>query len=116
MHVDLPADLTAAGVARDRARTVLGRWRLQVLVEPLTLAVSELVGNAVRHGRPPVDMMLRRVGNGVRVEVHDEDPAEPAATAGLPDLDAESGRGNFLVESVATNSGVQQIPGDGKIA
>ena len=116
MQVELPQDSTAAAVARARTRSVLGAWRLPALLDPLLLVVSELVGNAVRHGRPPVAMLLRRTGPGVRVEVHDEDATgAPAGSSALPDLDAESGRGMYLVEAVSTETGVQQIPGDGKV-
>ena len=48
----LPADATAAGIARGHARRLLRRWSLGSLVEPVSLVVSELVGNAVRHGAP----------------------------------------------------------------
>lgn len=113
--VALPADTTAPSIARARTRSVLGAWRLPALLDPLLLVVSELVGNAVRHGRPPVAMLLRRTGPGVRVEVHDENAGSPPAGGGLPDDDAESGRGLYLVEAVATDSGVEQIPGDGKV-
>jgi anti-sigma regulatory factor (Ser/Thr protein kinase) len=113
--VHLPSDKTAAAVARDRTRSVLRAWRLPTLLDPLLLVVSELVGNAVRHGRPPVGLLLRRTGPGVRVEVHDEDATAPAIGAGLPGESAESGRGTFLVEAVSDETGVQQIPGDGKV-
>lgn len=113
--VDLPPDRTAARVARDRTRDVLRAWRLSALLDPLLLVVSELVGNAVRHGRPPVAMLLRRSGSGVRVEVHDEDAAAPTPAGGLPDEAAESGRGAFLVDAVSAQTGVEQIPGDGKV-
>lgn len=113
--VRLPPDPTAASVARARTRTTLGAWRLPGLLDPLLLVVSELVGNAVRHGKPPVAMLLRRTGPGVRVEVHDEGGTTPTAAAGLPDDGAESGRGAFLVDAVSQESGVVQIPGDGKV-
>ena len=116
MAVDLPPDKTAAAVAREQTRTVLRSWRLPALLDPLLLVVSELVGNAVRHGRPPVALRLRRTGPGVRVEVHDEDAASaPPGASALPDLASESGRGMFLVDAVSSESGVQQIPGDGKV-
>jgi anti-sigma regulatory factor (Ser/Thr protein kinase) len=113
--VDLPDDRTAASVAREQTRTVLRGWRLPTLLDPLLLVVSELVGNAVRHGRPPVAMLLRRTRGGVRVEVHDEDATAPAKGQGLPGEAAESGRGTFLVEAVSDETGVEQIPGDGKV-
>lgn len=112
--VDLPSDGTAPAVARARTRSVLGAWRLPGLLDPLLLVVSELVGNAVRHGKPPVALLLRRIGPSVRVEVHDEDASTPSRAA-LPADDAESGRGGFLVEAVANDTGVEQIPGDGKV-
>ena len=116
VQVELPADRTAASVARERTRGVLRTWRLPTLLDPLLLVVSELVGNAVRHGRPPVAMLLHRTGPGVRVEVHDERPgAAPAAEATLPDVQAESGRGMFLVQAVSSETGVEQIEGDGKV-
>lgn len=113
--VELPDDRTAAAVARARTRSVLGAWRLPGLLDPLLLVVSELVGNAVRHGKPPVAMLLRRNGQAVRVEVHDEDASVPPSGVALPEDDAESGRGGFLVEAVSDETGVQQIPGDGKV-
>ena len=114
--VELPPDTTAPAVARARTRTVLGTWRLGAVLEPLLLVVSELVGNAVRHGRPPVQMLLRRTPRGVRVEVHDERADSSANTpAELPGADAESGRGLFLVEAVSSETGVEDLPGDGKV-
>ena len=116
VQVDLPPDKTAPSVARARTRNVLGNWRLGPVLEPLLLVVSELVGNAVRHGRPPVQMLLRKTSRGVRVEVHDErSEAAPPVSGALPDDDAESGRGLYLVEAVSTETGVEQVPGDGKV-
>jgi serine/threonine-protein kinase RsbW len=114
VHVELPPDPTAARAARETARRVLPRWRLGALLDPVLLVVSELVGNAVRHGRPPVDLKLRRSNGGVRIDVHDGDPAAPAP-ASAADAQAESGRGMLLVEAVTADHGVDQIEGDGKV-
>lgn len=115
VRVDLPEDLTAPRAARAQTRGVLADWRLSNLLEPVALVVSELVANAVRHGRPPVDMLLRRSGRSVRVEVHDEAPMT-AMQPLTPALDAESGRGLAIVDEVADDAGLVQIPGDGKVA
>jgi len=87
------------------------------LVDTVVLAVSELVGNAVRHGAAPVRLTLRRRLDGIRVDVHDGDPREPrmpapeaSATAG-----SESGRGLQIVSRVADEVGVERIRGDGKL-
>ena len=115
IDLDLPCDATAAGAARRTTRGALTRWHLRGLCAPVVLAVSELVGNAVRHGRPPVGMTLRRRGDSVRLEVHDAAPA-PSSPPTPPGEDAESGRGLLIVDAVATASGVQDIDGDGKVA
>ncbi|MCW2666142.1 MAG: signal transduction histidine kinase regulating citrate/malate metabolism [Frankiales bacterium] len=116
VQLDLPADATAPGAARAQTRRTLRAWGLPGLLDPLLLAVSELVGNAVRHGRPPFAVRLRRRGQGVRLEVHDEASREPRPAATLPGAEAESGRGLFLVEQVSSATGVEDIPGDGTTA
>ncbi len=115
----LPDDTTAPAKARAYTRVVLGGWSLPNVVEPLVLVVSELVTNAVRHGRPPVELLLRRVGRGVRVDVHDESSAfTPAESARdwvcADDLDAEGSRGLPLVAAASADHGVDQIADDGK--
>jgi anti-sigma regulatory factor (Ser/Thr protein kinase) len=115
----LPDDVSAAGIAREKARRFAGRLRMDSVVEPLTLIVSELVSNAVRHGKPPVQLLLRRVGRGVRVDVHDEAPATgPTNHVGgptrLPSPEAEGGRGRFLVDALSARHGVHEVPDDGK--
>jgi len=94
----LPPDETAAGAARSHVRTSLVRWGMSGVVEPLTLIASELVSNAVRYGRPPLQLLLRRAGSTVRIDVHDEMPSrEPPLPAKPPtDPDAEGGRGMLI--------------------
>lgn len=117
-RIGLPPDATAAGVARAHTRRLLARWNLLVMLEPLTLVVSELVGNAVRHGRPPYELLLRRVGSGVRVDVHDEasDRAPDLRTTSpaARDVEAEGGRGLTLVRAMSRDSGVDYMVNDGK--
>ena len=70
----------------------------------LELAVSELVGNAIRHGRPPVSYDVVREGDDLVLVVRDAD------TSGLGDgadcgPDCEGGRGLFLIAQLARSWG-----------
>ncbi len=79
------------------------------------LVVSELVGNAVRHSRSGWDGGKVRVavtvaaGQWARVDVRDDGPATPGARpvvpAVQPPADAVSGRGLWLVASMAPACG-----------
>jgi anti-sigma regulatory factor (Ser/Thr protein kinase) len=113
-HAELAEDLTAPAEARALTRRTMRRWSLPGLLEPVTLAVSELVANAVRHGRPPVAMSLSRLRGRVRVEVHDEAPARTVDRPS-PAEGAESGRGLLIVEALADGTGIRDIDGDGKV-
>ena len=117
-RLELPDDNTAPALARSHTRRVLSRWSLPGVVEPLLLVVSELVTNAVRHGRPPVALRLRREGRGVRVDVHDESsavgPAHGAGDSVRADHAAEGGRGLPLIDAVTVDHGVDQVADDGK--
>lgn len=114
VHVALAADLSAPGQARRAVRSTLAQWRLLSLVDVVTLVVSELVTNAVRHGVPPVRLVLSLSSRDLRVDVHDENKIEPAAQQA--DDAAESGRGLAIVHAVARSSGFEQVADDGKIA
>jgi anti-sigma regulatory factor (Ser/Thr protein kinase) len=117
-RIELPTDDSAPALARSHVRRTLRRWALPGVVESLTLVVSELVSNAVRHGRPPVELLLRRVGHGVRVDVHDEGsvfgPVKTTSDSDSEDPDAEGGRGLPLIDAVSVDHGVDHIPNDGK--
>jgi anti-sigma regulatory factor (Ser/Thr protein kinase) len=109
----LPNDDTAPARARRDVRKTLTGWRLLSIVDDAVLAVSELVTNAVRHGLPPIGLLLRRRTGQVRMEVDDarRDLLVTGPTSGPLD---ESGRGLDIVREVADHLGAERIPGDGK--
>jgi anti-sigma regulatory factor (Ser/Thr protein kinase) len=78
--------------------------------EVAVLLVSELVTNAIRYGRPPIQLRAFRHGPGLRVEVTDGERRAPV-TAGRPTDGAnrsdipEGGRGLLLVEGLADRWG-----------
>jgi anti-sigma regulatory factor (Ser/Thr protein kinase) len=70
------------------------------------LLVSELVTNAVLHGRSDVCVELTRAHGRVRVAVLDENSRRPIPVR--EDPDALDGRGLALVDAVADRWGVDQ--------
>jgi anti-sigma regulatory factor (Ser/Thr protein kinase) len=115
--VDLGQDLHAPEQARRATRQALQEWRLLRLADRVVLVVSELVGNVVRHGSEPVGLSLRRNPKSVSVAVHDgcaERLPAVDSTAGDGTME-ESGRGLYIVHSLADAVTVEQVPGDGKI-
>ncbi|ROR72569.1 ATP-binding SpoIIE family protein phosphatase [Bogoriella caseilytica] len=84
--------------ARAELRATCAAWGVQATGE-LELVVSELVTNAVLHGRGLVEFRLLAVSGGLRVEVEDGDPTPPVIR------DQTSGRvggyGMHIVEQLA---------------
>ncbi len=115
VRVDLASDDSAPGQARRVTRQALLGWHLPGLVDSVVLAVSELVTNATRHGRPPLWLELRRRPEQIQLAVHDADPTEPPIAAGDAARDAESGRGLSIVDALADDLAVEQVTDDGKI-
>jgi anti-sigma regulatory factor (Ser/Thr protein kinase) len=92
---------------------VLERWHLLGHLDSVLVVVSELVTNAVRHGRAPIALSLQRGQRSVRVEVQDSSPHAP--TAREVDDDAECGRGLLIVRSLSSATGVDYLGDDGKV-
>lgn len=76
------------------------------------LALSELVTNAVLHGREPIQVRVVLSVDALRVEVHDASPMSPSFS--MLDPTAVTGRGLMLISAVADRWGVEPAP-DGKI-
>ena len=114
VRVALDSSAQAPRQARHLAKAVLLEWALPALVDAVVLVVSELVTNAVRHGRPPVHLVLRRTQQDVSVDVHDGDPGEPPAHPVPAAQSAESGRGMSIVEALGEVR-YDQCPDDGKV-
>lgn len=76
------------------------------LFEDALLVTSELVTNAVRHGRPKIVLSVRAVPGGLRIAVGDEGERVPTRTPSAPDTTAPTGRGLVIVAATARDWGV----------
>ena len=73
--------------------------------DEITLLVSELASNAVRHAGTPFTVTLGCDGSVVRVEVSDGSAAPPRPR--VPPLEAVTGRGLMIVDALASDWGTE---------
>ena len=74
-------------------------------LDDIGLVVSELVTNAVTHGKGPIDVDLTLDPGTIRVDVADASPAPPVVRVPRPDV--PGGRGMHLVAAAARDWGYQ---------
>ena len=96
------------GVARGLAREALVIWGISAVAEDVTMVVSELVSNAVVHGKAPITLSLHRHGRIVCGEVTDHSIVWPSPLPAGPD--SEHGRGLAIVAAYADRWGVESAP------
>ncbi len=95
----------AAARARPRTAAALRRWQVpDPVIDDAQLAVSELVSNAVVHGREPVKVRLTLTRTAVHITVHDGDPRPPRMRNPSPG-DITGGRGLRIVAAVSQQWG-----------
>ncbi|TGN76476.1 ATP-binding protein [Streptomyces bauhiniae] len=104
----LPRAPESAMTARRLVRAALSTWGLNDLMDDTLLIVSELVANAVRHARRDSIRVVveRRTPRRVRAAVADFSLDRPEPSP--PTVDAEDGRGLFLVMTLAMNWGTDE--------
>ena len=104
----LSAEPSAVRLARDFVRDKSASMS-ESGREAVVLMVSELVTNAVLHGRPPIMVMIHGAQWGVQVSVLDNQPDQPVLRP--HSLDATGGRGLQVIDALATAWGVRNRPG-----
>jgi len=109
---ELISAFTSVATARRFIVSALARWNAGDLAEDAKLLVSELVTNAILHGRGPCSLRICMQENTLRIEVLDGGAGSPE-----PQLEAwtsEHGRGLQLVNAIATAWGMESLVEDGK--
>ena len=104
---------SAVPCARLHARQVLWEWGLSENAETAELLLSELVTNAVQGARAivsdlPVNVRLSANRDRLLIEVWDSNiqpPVSRVVEGDFPALEAEGGRGLFLVETLSERWG-----------
>jgi integral membrane sensor domain MASE1/anti-sigma regulatory factor (Ser/Thr protein kinase) len=113
--IRLGGEVGAVPMAREAVQELepaLGR----ALVSTVSLLVSELVTNSIRHARTPastsIELRATVFADRVRVEVVDDGPGfEPRPRA--PDQDTRSGWGLYLVDQLSDRWGVSRTDATG---
>ena len=100
----LPAEPSSAREARVALAEAMVAEGFEARMYDAELAISEVVTNAVLHGREPIRLRIVIEGDGIRVLVHDGSPVSPAFS--MIDPTAVTGRGLMLVSAVADCWGV----------
>jgi hypothetical protein len=107
--INLPGSCTSPGFARHAVTGALGGLVSEDCLDVTVLLISELVTNAVMHADTAVDLQVWADESRVRVEVRDGSSLPPELRH--CGLEATSGRGMRLLESLSTRWGVQPTAG-----
>ncbi|MBW8826662.1 MAG: ATP-binding protein [Acidobacteria bacterium] len=110
-RIELPPRPSSAGDARRFVDRALARLGIADR-ETGTLLTSELVTNAVLYSDGGIVVEVHPQETSVRISVRDESarPVRPRDVA----PEATSGRGMSIVRRMATDWGVDELPGGGK--
>jgi anti-sigma regulatory factor (Ser/Thr protein kinase) len=109
LRVELPYAYQAPRVARSAVRVALVGLTLPVPQEDVDLVVSELVTNAVVHGEPPIELIIRLGRGALRIEVCDGLAMSPVIPTGAAER-LELGCGLTIVENLTDRWGWQIRP------
>jgi anti-sigma regulatory factor (Ser/Thr protein kinase) len=108
----LPISAASPAAARRFTGERLVAWGYEEHCEVAQLLVSEIVTNAVRHGRSICILDLTASSEGIHVAVTDDGAGRPEVQH--PSPDDVSGRGLAIVEALASGWGVETVP-SGKV-
>jgi anti-sigma regulatory factor (Ser/Thr protein kinase) len=105
LELQLPPEPRSAGVARRALADACGQWGVDDLVDIATLAMSELVTNAIVHAGSPILVLAEYDAGNLTMAVADGNNQLPALLP--PDDVREGGRGVAIVAQLGATWGVQ---------
>lgn len=105
VRASLDADPRSPRAARRFVAETLRRWNCEEQLEVVNLLTTELVANAITHANSDVQVVVRQIGDRLRVEVLDDSEEGPVVKAA--DALDESGRGMALIDALAGSWGVE---------
>ncbi|MFC0437471.1 ATP-binding protein [Kutzneria buriramensis] len=112
-EIDLPADATSAALARRFVTDTCVAWQADGLADDARVVASELVENAVRHGKSRALVRLELRRGVLTIAVRDDHPAPPEhRSVGLAPT---GGRGVFMIDALARTWGFTPTWGGGKV-
>jgi len=96
--------------ARRLLEQTLNAWGLSALIPDASLVVSELATNAIVHAGTYLEVTLTREPAALRVAVADGGPPLPEGHPAPPRPIATSGRGLYIIQSIAQRWGSDPTP------
>jgi CheY-like chemotaxis protein len=108
--LDSPASVSKA---REFVAGTLAEWDTGVDAGDALVVASELVTNAIVHGRTACELQLSITPNAVRIEARDGGGGTPDPMA--PTKTGTHGRGLHIVAALTSAWGIEDIPSGGKI-
>lgn len=97
---ELPATARSVTDARRFVLGALDTWHLDDLADTAALLTSEVVTNAVLHARTPIELVVRRLRDGIGVDVTDGSRNAPQARGATSE--STNGRGLALLDQLAS--------------
>ncbi|MFC4584497.1 ATP-binding protein [Sphaerisporangium corydalis] len=106
---ELPADPSVTAKCRALVREALTEWDMHHLIDDVMVVVTELLGNAILHGGPPIHVVLRADQGLLTGSVADGGAGWPRMRA--TGAETEHGRGLRIVTALTLGWGVEPAPG-----
>ncbi|MEV1004878.1 ATP-binding protein [Nonomuraea sp. NPDC050202] len=100
--------VSSVPAARHRVGAQARQWGFSDETDTVELLVTEVIANAVEHSEEAIGVQLTADDGSLRVEVEDHGARAPLPPARLAGSDEESGRGLFLLQSLAHEWGADE--------